>query len=297
MVDLQRARRVLLIHNPIAGAQRPGYLAQILRELEALGLEAEQRDTKSRGEAESIAGEITRADCDVMAVAGGDGTINEVVNGMTGEAPPLAIVPMGTANVLAAEIGLTPAPAIVAATIARGRPARIHLGRANDRRFIMMAGAGFDADVVAHVGTALKRRIGKGAYVWQSLVELCRAEREPVHVRIGDFETDVGSVLAANGRYYGGRFVVAPDADLGAARLDVCLFEGARRLDILRYALALGTGRVARLGDVAIREARSIEISGPPGAPLQADGDIVATLPATIELEMDAIEILRPVAL
>ncbi len=289
-----RRGRVLMVHNPIAGARRVRYLARVLRALDELGVEVEQRDTGMRGDAEAIAADATRAGHDAIVVAGGDGTINEVVNGMTADAPPMAIIPMGTANVMALEIGLSRSPRLVARTIAEGRRAPIHLGRANGRRFVMMAGAGFDAKVVARVDPGLKRHIGKGAYVWHSLAELCCTAEGTLRVRLADREEEVGSVLAANGRYYAGRFVAAPAADLSAARLDVYLFKGARRLDIMRYALALGAGRVDRLGDVSRFAARRSEVMGTPGAPVQADGDIIATLPVTIELETDAIEILRP---
>ena len=104
-----------------------------------------------------------------MVVAGGDGTVNETINGLARSGLPLALIPLGTANVLAAEIGLQTDPAAVARCVAFGQPRPIALGAANGRRFILMAGAGFDANVVAGVSVPMKRWLGKGAYILSSL--------------------------------------------------------------------------------------------------------------------------------
>ena len=109
---------------------------------------------------------------DVVAIAGGDGTINEVLNGIDVNAPPVAIIPIGTANVLAAEIGLETKPKVIADTITSGCPQPINLGIANGQRFAVMASMGFDAEVVSNVNLSLKRYFGKGAYALEALRQL-----------------------------------------------------------------------------------------------------------------------------
>src|SRR6185312_7997435 len=128
---------------------------------------------------ERFAREIDAASCDAIVAAGGDGTINEVANGLLAaiasgrRAPPLGIVPMGTANVLARELDILGSPHKIVRMLLEGRVVPIRLGRADSsagtRHFIMMAGIGFDAHVVATVSLALKRWVGKGAYVISSL--------------------------------------------------------------------------------------------------------------------------------
>ena len=111
---------------------------------------------------------------DVIAAAGGDGTVGEVVNDLLGRGLPLGIVPLGTTNVLAGEIGLSLCPRTVATIIAAGSGLRSHIGLVNGPPFMMMTGVGFDAHVAKQVSPALKRRVGKGAYIWTTLVELFR---------------------------------------------------------------------------------------------------------------------------
>ncbi|MGH6930488.1 MAG: diacylglycerol/lipid kinase family protein, partial [Dongiaceae bacterium] len=156
-----------IVFNPTAGGRRRMRLEQTLELLRDSGCQISLQATAARGDAETIARTFcdTPPTPDLLVVAGGDGTINEAVNGMlsNGSASwPLALVPLGTANVLAAEIGLTTEPAAVARTIARGATTRAYVGMANGRCFTAMAGVGFDAHVVANVDLRLKRRLGKG---------------------------------------------------------------------------------------------------------------------------------------
>ncbi len=147
-----------------------------------IGLRADPDETTRPGDAEKTANLLQAADFDVVVAAGGDGTINEVANGLikaTGAVPPLAIIPLGTANVLAEEIGLRGQPAAIAKAIACGDRITVHLGLANGRHFIMMAGVGFDAHVVANVDLALKRRTGKIAYAWRPWRRPCATAFRP----------------------------------------------------------------------------------------------------------------------
>ncbi len=165
-------RRVLVIHNPTAGWRRRRRFERILSALIAAGVDVDVRPTTRRGDAEAFARAADPAEHDAIAVAGGDGTINEVVNGLGDKKLPLAVIPLGTANVLAHEIGLGGSPREIAETIARGRPQPISVGIVNGRRFVMMAGFGFDAHVVAEVKPMIKKLFGKIAYVISTLKAL-----------------------------------------------------------------------------------------------------------------------------
>ena len=292
--DQPPARRLLIIFNPAAGLRRRRRLEAVLRHLRARGCAAEVRETTAPGDAERFAAAADPARYDVLVVAGGDGTVNEAVNGLGDVRLPFAILPLGTANVLAAEIGLARDPEQVAAAIAHGQPQPVTLGAANGRRFILMAGVGFDAHVVAGVSTPVKRWLGKGAYVLAMLRQLWRYGFPRYQVAIDGASHTAGSVLVANARFYAGRFVAAPAADLRSPTLQVCLFERSGRLAAIGYALALFTGRLPRLASYRILTAERLQIDGPQGEPVQGDGDVIATLAARIEALPAALALIYP---
>jgi YegS/Rv2252/BmrU family lipid kinase len=291
---------VQVIFNPNAGAgrRRQRYEA-VLARLRAAGVAVEERPTRKPGDAEAFAAELPRGACDRLVVAGGDGTINEAVNGLGrntagGGTTPLAIVPLGTANVLAREIGLSSEPARVAATVLRGSARSVALGEANGRRFMLMAGVGFDAHVVARVNKGLKRRLGKGAYVYETLRQIGRFDFPSYRVWIDGAEHTVASAVVANACHYGGSFVIAPEARMDSPTLEVCLFEHAGRLAAMKYAAALALGLLPMLPDFRILRGRHVRIQGPLEDPIQGDGDIVAALPAEIRVLPDALDLVFP---
>ena len=266
----------------------------MLTRLREHGCAVDLRETQAPGDAERFAAEADPAAFDVVVAAGGDGTVNETINGLARSGLPLGLIPLGTANVLATEIGLRTDPASLARCVALGRPRPVTLGVANGRRFILMAGAGFDAHVVAGVSVPMKRRLGKGAYVLSTLRQLLVFTFPSYEVLIDNTAQHAASVIVANGRYYGGRFVCAPDASLESATLRVCLFERSGRRATIGYALAMFTGRLPKLSSYRVIEARRIEIRGRPGEPLQGDGDIIGELDVAIEVLPNALDLIYP---
>jgi len=292
-------RRFLVIHNPTAGARRARRLAAVVASLrERRGVEVTVVPTGARGDAERIAREVEPDAFDVVVAAGGDGTINEVINGLaeTPDAPALGLLPLGTANVLAGELGLSDNVDDWVDALLFGPIRDIRLGRANGRRFSMMAGVGFDARVVERVDPALKRATGKGAYVVESMVQLATREPTRYRVSVGDRSWDVASVIVANGRRYGGGFICAPDADLSAPRFDVCSFARSGRWDVIRYMWGLAAGRLSHFRDFGVTPADRLTVEGPEGEAVQADGDVIARLPVEIALEERPFRVIGPSA-
>lgn len=288
--ELQGRRRFLVIHNPVAGARRARRLAAVVSLLEQrFGAAVTVRATTGRGDAEEIARRMQPGMVDALVVAGGDGTINEAINGLAataeadaGPALPLGLVPLGTANVLAAELGLPRTVLGIAEALVHGSVKPIHLGRANGRFFSMMAGAGLDARVVETVDTGLKRRIGKGAYVVRTLEEWATRPGARYRVTVDGRTEEVASVIVAKGHYYGGRFVCAPDARLDLPELHVCLFPQAGRWNALRYLWGVTTGRLGHFPDYRVIRGSRVLIDGPESEAVQGDGDVVARLPVEI---------------
>lgn len=298
----QAPRRLLVIYNPTAGGRRRQRFDAVLAALAESGCVMDLRPTSGPGDAACFARQADAAAHDLVVAAGGDGTINEVINGLVaaeGRArPPLAVLPLGTANVLAAELGLDLVPAHIARTIAEGAVAPVFLGRVRSgegpaRAFSLMAGAGLDARVVAAVDLRVKRRLGKAAYVLEGLRQMARSKPPLLRVTVDGMVFEAAQVVVSKGRFYGGRYLLAPRASLAEPLLHVCLFQYGGTLDILRYALALQRGELQQARGFCIVTGRDIRIEGDPGAPLQADGDIIARLPVSIDLLAQALGMVR----
>ncbi|HSR73148.1 MAG TPA: diacylglycerol kinase family protein [Kiloniellales bacterium] len=299
-------RALLVIHNPTAGRRRRRRLAAALQALEAGGCRIDLRATTGPGDAEGLARDAAASGCDRLVVAGGDGTINEAITGLVagGTRLPLALIPLGTANVLAAEIGLPRDPRTLARTILEGRPRRIALGRIRPadgppRVFAMMAGVGFDAHAVAGLDPGLKRRFGKAAYYGEILRQLFAFPFPGYRGRVetpdgGTQGFEAASLVVAKGHYYAGAYVFAPEARLHEPLLHLCLFTRSGRLAALRYGLALQLGLLPRLKDFRIVPATRVALDGPAGDPVQADGDLIARLPAVFEVVPEALDLVMP---
>jgi len=289
--------RIIVVYNPAAGRSRHALLSRTLACLRDAGSEVLLLSTQGSGDAERFAKEQSQQGrADVVVAAGGDGTINEVINGLAGSTVPLAIIPMGTANVLAVEIGLARDPKSLANTILHGPVQAITLGRVGERMIAVMAGIGFDARVVDGVSLRLKRVLGKGAYVIEALRQFILHPGSLYRVLVDGNAFMASSVIVANGRYYGGHYLLAPAADLASEGFQVCLFERSGRWNLLRYLLAVVTSRVPRLTDCRVVEGRRVYVSGGTGnEPVQGDGDTVSRLPVLIEAVPNAIKLVMPV--
>lgn len=317
-MTLASPKSVLLIRNPTAGRRRRGLVDEVVRLVRAEGWTVDLIETGAIGDARRLAETCDAARYAVIAVAGGDGTINEVVNGLARRlsgsaalAPALAIVPLGTANVLAHELGLHARAGEVAHTIVAGRELLVRPGEAaccdsqqvggDPRCFSLMAGAGFDAKVVAGVTAPLKRRFGRAAYLWRSLIETRRYRPVRYKIEVDGKCYEAASVIVTRARLYAGPYVVAPQAALGEPLLHVCLFERWGRSHTLRFGLALLLGRLPRAGGYRVVTGKDVKISVLSDAgerrlqPVQIDGDDALTLPVSIALASGAVRLLQPV--
>jgi len=292
---------VLVILNPIAGRRRRGLLRGTLAALGARGTILTVRETKGPGDAEAfareaIAGGDLGAPYDVVAAAGGDGTLNEVINGLSAaaEPPPLASVPLGTINVLAREIGLSRRPAAVADTILGGSTLPVRLGIANGRRFLLTAGAGIDAAAVARLSPGLKRLIGRAAYFFAATQALIAKGDTTFEVEVEEARFRASSVIVVHASRYASHHIAAPGASLSDPHLHALVSLGHGRAALLRCALAWATGRIPDQPDIRILPARRIAIAAPAGRPVQLDGDNWLTTPVEIGLEERPISLLVP---
>ncbi len=290
--------RMLIVFNPAAGARRRRRLLAALDLIRGVGQRPEVAETTHRGHATELARRAAEDGVRIVVAAGGDGTIAEVAAGLAGSASALGVLPLGTANVLALELGIPRAPVQAAAVLAMGRTAVLHPGLARypDGRellFVQMLGAGFDAAVVHNLSGRLKRAIGKGAYVWQTMREMPRYPFGPIRVSIGDRVEEAASVIVTKGRLYAGRFLLAPGADPRAEGFHVALFRDAGVLAAMRYGAALPLGLLPRMRGVEILRAGEIALQGA-DIPAQADGDAAGFLPSFVAPAPQPMRIVLP---
>lgn len=289
-------KRLAVVCNPKAG--RAGTrLTDTLDALAALGVEADVWKTRAAGDAVRLARRAAQAGgFDAVVAAGGDGTFNETANGLIGTSLPLGILPTGTVNVLATELGLQLDPAHLARTLAFGEARRIYPAKMNGRCFLLMAGSGLDARAVAGVSASLKKLFGMGAYVIAAFQEIVKGNPPLLDVEVAGEHHACRWVLACKASYYGWRCRVAPGADLTAPRLQVLLFNGrtpwGRCADVLVAMLGRRFGVSAGLRVV---ETDRLRVTGPAGEPVQVDGDHAGTLPIDVTVGPDTLNLIYPV--
>lgn len=291
---MKRPLCLLIVHNPTAGNRRRALYPAVIARLEAAGCKIVVKET--RGAGEGVEAARAASEFDRVVVVGGDGTFNEVINGVADldDPPPLAIIPEGTSNVLAAEIGLPRRAGALADVILNGELVPISLGCVNGRYFAVMMGAGLDAYLVARVDEDLKRRLGSNAYV-ASLIKQLREFGFPHYSVTVDGEPHVaGSVIVANASRYSRSWKVAPTADIRVDKLQVCRVSPSGRWGRIGSAVALFGGRLSHGRGLEISAGAHVIIDGPPGDPVQADGDIVTTLPAEVKVRPAAVNVLYP---
>jgi len=274
---------MLVIFNPAAGRRRALRLWRVLDVMIHNGVKLELAETTHPGHATELATAAARGGRRLVVAAGGDGTIAEVAAGLSGSDSTLGIIPLGTANVLAHELGLAFAPRGVAAALAFGRTQTLWPGLASSpegpRLFVQMIGAGFDAEVVHHLPLGLKRVLGRGAYVLQGLRETIRYRFPRIAVTIDGKQTEAGSVIVTKGRLYAGKYILAPQADPLQPGFTVAMFDRAGPMAALAYGTALTLNLMPRMP--GLRFAQGNEISFGANR-TQVDGDPGAAGPTTI---------------
>jgi diacylglycerol kinase family enzyme len=286
---------MIVIFNPAAGRRRASALWRVLDLLSASGVRLELAETQYSGHATVLAREAAVAGVSLVVAAGGDGTIAEVANGLAGSTARMGVIPLGTANVLAHELNLPFAPRAVAAALAFGRTCTLWPGVASgpgmERLFVQMLGVGLDAQVVHGLSLPMKRLIGKGAYVVQTMRELARYPYPMLRVRLDGVEMEAASVIVTKGRLYAGRFTLAPDADATRPGFTVALFGHNGPLAAMMYGAALPMNLISHAPGLIIRGAQVVDILGNGSVPAQADGDPAGMTPITVRDAASAIEV------
>jgi YegS/Rv2252/BmrU family lipid kinase len=291
---------ICVIFNPAARGEKA---KRFRRQLDAIGSQCASKATAAPGDARRLAAEAVADGFDLIVAAGGDGTVNEVLNGI-GDSPNgfdrarLGVLPLGTVNVFARELKIPLQVERAWKVVQRGREMKIDLpcvesfanGVRQKQYFVQLAGAGLDARAIELLDLQQKKKIGPLAYVIAGLKAL-REKKPKITVRANGQNFSGELILIGNGRFYGGSFGIFPSADLHDGLLDVCIFPQADWLTMLRCAPNFLVRQ--KLPEKIVRRFRaaSFESSGDLPAAFELDGEWAGNLPATFSIERGRLRI------
>lgn len=295
--------RACVIFNPTARGDKARHFRRHLDEF-AAGVAL--KPTQAPGDGRRLAAEAVRDGFDTLVAAGGDGTLNEVLNGIA-EAPDgfararLAVLPLGTVNVFARELGLPLRLRAAWQAILDGGERKIDApfadyadaAGAHRRYFAQMAGAGLDARAISLVDWETKKRFSQFAYVLAGLKAM-REPQPPITVE-ADGQTVTGElVLVGNGRFYGGSLPVFPGAKLDDGLLDLCVFPRVHWGLIARYAFGFVTGRPLVPRDVKVLRVPQAKLSAAAPVPFEVEGDLCGALPVKLGILPRVLRVVAP---
>jgi len=303
-----------IIFNPVSGggkSSRLKHLEEARKLLAASGIDADLRPTSAPGHAGEIAANEIAKGSQLIIACGGDGTLNEIVNGMPGSKVPIALLPAGTANILAKELRIPWNIPRAAALIPMGIPTRIALGAittgdsssnantSNDSRryFLVVAGAGADGALVHALDPSVKQRAGVLAYWMEGAKQLLRYKFPQFRVTTAQNNEIVATlVIVGRTKHYGGPFRITRGADLFANEFELAIFSSQSALRYLLYLPACWMGRLHRLKDVQFIKSNSLRCEGLRADPIyaQVDGEASESLPVTFSIVPDALTLIVP---
>jgi YegS/Rv2252/BmrU family lipid kinase len=298
--------RIKLILDPYAGGGKgKRFLPQIKRVL-GKGNLLDVFLTKGPGQALLSAQEAARKDFNIIVVGGGDGTLNEVINGilMIRSNLPVGLVPLGVANDAAWALGIPMDPLKACEIVLKGKMKRIDLGKAtkpNLRYFLSMADYGYVGSVLHKVESKFqlqlfkfKLHLEKILYLINSYIQLFKYRFPSLEVKINDSLHKGYIVVVSNSGYYMGNFRIAPQAVIDDGYLDVCLFKKRGKLDMHRYFLSLLFNKLYELSDVEFYRGKKVSITSSEKTPGTIDGDPFGFTPAEFEIAPQILPVIVP---
>jgi YegS/Rv2252/BmrU family lipid kinase len=289
--------RAVVVVNPAAGGGRTARVWPRLAGVLAATLPAEHVETRGPGDGERLAREAAAAGAPLVVAVGGDGTLNEVVNGVRGAGTPTTVgaVLTGRGCDAGRNFGVPRDPAAAVRALADGRDARFDLGRAEwadgrRRWFAISSGAGFDA-AVARRAAAFRAR-GAVSYVVAVIASLHAHRPAPAVLDVDgvrDAPAPITLAVAANGKYFGGGMKIAPDADAADGALDLVVVGAVGRLELLWWLPSIFSGRHLAHPRIGVRRVRRVTIDAPAPLPTHVDGEPVGQTPVTLTVEPGAL--------
>lgn len=286
--------KTYLFINPASGRFASRRVSEVVYQLDKAGLSPTIYSVTSPAEALSCCQLINQAaEKPLVIVAAGDGTVNAVINGLLPGTVTMAVLPLGTSNVLAAEIGIKSVEDGIKRIIAgKTRPLSIGILKMEQEsfRFVLMAGIGLDGTVVRDIWPLGKRLLRQGAYAISALLSALTWDRSLIEVVTADHTVKCHSVIICSASRYGGNFILSPDSNLFSPELTAVCIRKNRRRSYLRLAFELFTGKADTSSEMIRIPADGIEIRGT--KPIQIDGDFVGYSPAKLQTMADFAQII-----
>ena len=287
-------KRFLIVHNPVAGRKRRNLLDQVCEKLAAAGaiVTVEQADSASADRDIAQRARNT-GKFDVVVAAGGDSTIRGVASGLVDGDVPLGIIPIGTGNVLAHEIGLARTPDAVAGCLLHGEATVIHPGRANNEIFLLMASLGPDVAILNKLNMRWKNRIGKLAYIVPTLRTIATAPRQFTAIIDGQ-SRQCSWLVITKAVHYGGTFVIAPRQRLTDESLHALLISATTRTAMIRALAAIMRGVGERNPDVVCIPCREVKVPNQTDLTWQIDGEPTGATPLHVGMAPQRLRLIIP---
>ena len=284
-----------LIFNPAAGSFSNGKFRDIERHFHKAGQKIVLHPTAHAGHAEEIARSLSKKKHATLVACGGDGTLNEVVNGAAGSEAVVGLIPMGTANVVALECGISRNIAKACDVILHGKIIPVNLGKIKNRYFVFNASVGVDSFAVAHVNPRVKRLIGRGAYFLSALPHLRKTARHPLQVILDKKHSIQSYGLIVNTvRFYGGKYKLFPDASFQGTGFQICSFKRGGALPSMSGFAHIALNRARQCKHLEFFEAEHLRVEAGSDHPFQMDGTQEGRLPIELKYCPQAAQFLVP---
>lgn len=290
-------RKLFILHNPNAGASARRHYREILDLLRDRGASMEIAETRRHGEGMRVTAEAALSGrFDAIVAAGGDGTVHDAAEGLLGCPAPLGIIPMGTANVFAREVGIPFSSEKVAKMLLCGRVHPIPVGQINGRPFLFVVGIGFDAEAVRYFESVGTRKLGRAGFIGPVMHALLAKNDRLLHVTTDRGRRESEWVIVTRARRYAGGLLLTRQADVTQTRFYVVYFGGRGPLVRLRQLAALAFGLIRFDQDISIEAAKWVQVEGDVVTPVQVDGEMLSALPVEITLHLQQLQLITPTA-
>lgn len=288
--------RFCVVHNPNAGLVARRHFDSVVALLKGSGASLECVHTSRHGDGMRAAADAAfSARFDAVVAAGGDGTVHDVASGLLGTPVPLGIIPMGTANVFAREVGLPRSPYHIASTLTNGRVSTIPVGQINGQPALFVVGIGFDAEAVRQFETAGTRKLGQAGFVMPVVHALLSERSRSLNVTTDRGSSEAQWVIVTRARRYAGGFLLSEDAAVTRPEFHVLRFMGRGPLVRLRQLAALAGGLIGFDPAVSVEVCDWVRIEGYPDTTVQVDGEMLGALPVEIHPHPQRLQLILPV--
>jgi len=288
-------RAFFILHNPKAGPAGRRHYHAVLCLLRDQGASIEIAETSRHGEDMRVTAKAAASGrFDAVVAAGGDGTVHDVGSGVLGSSTPLGIIPTGTANVFAREVGLPSSPEGVADTLLHGKVRTIPVGQINGRPFLFVVGIGFDAAAVRYFEAQGTRQLGQFGLVGPVARALLFHRGSTLRVTTDHGRQTAEWIIVTRAQHYAGGLLLSREAGVTQTQFHVARFGGHGPLVRLRQLSALACGLIRYDPDVTIEAAAWVRIEGEEPTPIQVDGEILGALPVDISLHTERLSLIFP---